>query len=178
MTKATVAVLAVALVALAVPAALAADGAALPDGLAGFRAMVKGTIVSKAEGQFVIKVAEIVKTLPTNKATNAQAAVGKELTVVVKAEPMLHALAERKVGETVVAGLFNSEGNTLTAIEQIRKADGEAAPAASPAPAAGGEETAKLKARISEMEKTIKDLRAENERLRKQLADAAPAAPK
>jgi hypothetical protein len=178
MRKAMVVGLVLASVCLVVSAVWADEPAGAGEGLAGFRGLVKGTIVSKGEGQFVIKVDSLVKTYPANKAAKPENVAGKQLTVKVVGERLLHALAERKAGEVVEAGLLNDEGGAWTSIEMIRRAEAAAAPAASPAPAAGNDETAKLRARVSEMEKTIATLRAQNEELRKKLQAAGGTAPK
>jgi hypothetical protein len=128
MKNALVLVLLLAAVAIVVPALAADDAAAgLPDGFKGFRGLLKGTVVSKADGQFVLKVDSVVKTFPPNKATKPEVVVAQQLTIKVTGDKLLHALAERKVDEVVIAGVFNDKDNNLVAIEQIQKAPAEKA---------------------------------------------------
>ena len=168
MKKALVVTLLLAAIVVVIPALAADEPAALPDGFKGFRGLLKGTISSKTENSFVLKVTEVVKTFPKNEATKPENAVGKELTIQVKADRLQKILKELKAEDVVVSGVFNVEGNVLNAVEDLRKAD---APVASPAPA-GSEEVAKLRARLADLEKAVAALKAENEALRKQLAEA------
>lgn len=170
--KKMLALLTVGLVALCVAPLVLAAEATLPDGMAGFRGILRGTIVSKADNSFVLKVEKIGTTWKENKATNPAAAVGKELTITVspERERMVKALAERKAGDRVDAGAMNTEGNTLTLVEVLKKVEAEGTTAPTTSGTVSAEEAAKLRARIAEMEKQIAALKAENEALRKQLA--------
>jgi hypothetical protein len=160
--------------ALFVSPALAEGGGGLPDGFKGFRGLLRGSLVSKTENQLVLKVQAVVKTWPANKATEANVVLGKDLTIAVKAERLLNALKERKAGDVIVVGVFNEEGNQLRAVEDLRLAEA----AGTTPPAAGAEEVARLKARIAELERAVAALKAENEALRKQLAEARGTTPK
>ncbi len=60
-------------------------------------------------------------------------------------ERLIKALAERKVGDAIVVGAMNNEGNVLSGVEVLKLATEEA-----PAPTA--EEVARLKTRIVELE--------------------------
>ena len=159
---------------LVLPAALAEGGAGLPDGFKGFRGLLKGTISSKTENSFVLKVASVENTFPKNTAKKPEEIVGKEITILVKQERLLGALKEREVGQTVIAGAAEEGKDGILAIEQIRRAEA----AATTPPPAGTDETARLRARITELEKAVAALKAENEALRKQLAEAKGTAPK
>jgi len=154
----------------AVPVAMAqGTPPALPEGLQGIRGLMRGKLVSKTENSLVLKVEAVVRTWKENKATNAEAAVGRELTIVIAAgrERLINALKELRAGDTIVVGVMNVEGNQLTAVEDLRKAE-----AVAPTPAPAADEVARLKARVAELEKLVAQLRAENERLRKELAAA------
>lgn len=146
-------------VALAVGTVAAAE-ASLPDGFKGFRGLLKGTILSKTDRSFVLKVDTVVKTFPANRAKKADEIVGKEVTIQVRNERLLSALKERSVGDRVEAGALNEQGTVVTAIEQIKAFDAGAAT----------DDVGKLKARVAELEKQVAALKAENEELRKQLA--------
>ncbi len=148
---------------------LAAE-ASLPDGLAGFRGILRGVLVSKTDNSLILKVEKIGKTWKENKATNAEAAVGKELTITIapERERLIKALAERKAGEAVEVGVMTTEANQLSGVEVLRKAGAEEAMAATAA--ASPEEVARLRARVAELEKMVAELKAENDKLRRQLA--------
>lgn len=147
-----------AVAALATGAVWAAE-APLPDGFKGFRGLLKGTILSKTDKSFVLKVDAVVKTFPANKAKKAEEIVGKEVTIQVRNDRLLSALKERSVGERVEAGALNEQGTVVMAIEQIKGFDTGAAT----------NDVSKLQARVAELEKQVAALKAENEELRKQL---------
>jgi len=162
-------------------ALVAADGRAaekeelfLPPGARGFRGMLLGTITNKAEARFVLKVEKVLRLWPKNQAENPQALVGKEVGMVVppKAERILAALKELKVGDRVVAEGIHEEGNFLFCIETLRKAEGEGG---GEAPPPGGElaelkETvARLRARVAELEEKVAALQKEVAHLRELL---------
>ena len=100
----------------------------LPDGMRGFRGMLRGTIVRKGDGEFLLKVEKVLKVWEQNRAENPQSAVGKTLAVVLPREGRLleqqrRAFRELKVGDRVVVEPFHFKGNVLTVVEQLRKAD-------------------------------------------------------
>ena len=121
------ALMAVALLAafVVVAPALAADEAALPDGFKNFRGILKGTISSKTENSFVLKVTAVTKSFEKSKATKPEDIVGKEITLQVKAERLQKILKERAVGDTVEVGAVNETGNVVNAVEQLKKVEAE-----------------------------------------------------
>jgi len=100
----------------------------LPDGMRGFRGMVRGTVVRKGDGEFLLKVQKVLKVWKANKAENPQSAVGKILAIVLPREGRLleqqrKTFRELKVGDQVVVEPFHYKGNALTVVEELRKAD-------------------------------------------------------
>jgi hypothetical protein len=119
-------------IAVVVPAVMADEPAALPDGFKGFRGLLKGTISGKTENSFVLKVKAVTKSFEKSKATKPEDIVGKEITLQVKAERLQKALKERAVGDTVEVGAVNEEGNVVVAVEQLKKVEAADAAAALP----------------------------------------------
>ncbi len=142
---------------------LAADDVTLPDGFKGFRGLLKGTLVSKTENSCVLKVEAVVQSFKLSKATKPEEIIGKDLTVQVKNEKFVNNMKGLAVGDKVELGAVNEDGNVVIAVEMLRKAEA-VAPAV--------DEAAKLRARVAELEKEVAALKAENEALRKQLAEA------
>jgi len=102
--------------------------AALPDGLRGFRGMMLGTVVRKAERSFVLRVEKITRTWQMSKAPKPAAAVGKELTFSLGgvnrlAEEHLRVLKNLKVGDRVAVGASHLKGDRLTVMEGFKKVD-------------------------------------------------------
>jgi len=100
----------------------------LPEGMHGFRGMLRGTVAAKGDRGFVLKVEKVLKTWKHNKARHPATAVGRKLKLVIGAEGRM---AERhmaifkklKVGDRVVVEAFHAEGNVLKVIEELRKAE-------------------------------------------------------
>ncbi|HUU60261.1 MAG TPA: hypothetical protein VMZ50_12010, partial [Phycisphaerae bacterium] len=102
--------------------------ASLPEGLRGFRGMMVGTITQKGEQSFVLKVEKVTRIWRENKAKDPEAAVGKVLEMVIGpdsrlAKRHLQTLQKLKVGDRVVVEAFHFEGNRLTLVEELRKAE-------------------------------------------------------
>ncbi|HUS48477.1 MAG TPA: hypothetical protein VNA25_02750 [Phycisphaerae bacterium] len=105
-----------------------ADAGKLPDGLRGFRGVMVGTVVRKAERALVLNVEKITRTWKESKAENPKAAVGKRVHVVVspkydKDGRHTRALAKLKIGDRVVVEAFHFEGEALVVVEQLQKAE-------------------------------------------------------
>ena len=103
-----------------------ADG--FPTSLRGFRGMLTGTVKSKLDRGFVLKVEKVVRVWKANKASRPQDAVGKVLTLVVRADSRmgkrhLEIVGGLKVGDRVSVEAFHIEGNRLTLVEELRKVD-------------------------------------------------------
>jgi hypothetical protein len=103
-------------------------GSALPEGIRGFRGMVVGTLVSKGENAFVLKVEKITRVWKQNKAKNPECIVGKEVPIDLwaksrLAEQHLKTLAELKAGDRVEVEAFHFGGDCLSVVEVLRKAD-------------------------------------------------------
>lgn len=99
-----------------------------PAGLRGFRGMLTGTVKSKLDRGFVLKVEKVGRVWRANKAKRPADAVGKALTMVVRADSRmgrrhLAVIRELKVGDRVLAEAFHIEGNRLTLVEELRKVD-------------------------------------------------------
>ncbi len=100
----------------------------LPAGMRGFRGMLRGTLRSKGERSFVLKVEKVVKTWEHSKASNPAAAVGRELTLAITPDSRLagrhvETFKKLKPGDRVVVEAFHTEGTRLKVIEELRKAD-------------------------------------------------------
>ncbi len=100
----------------------------LPDGMVGFRGVLVGRIMRKLDRGFVLKIERVVKVWEDNRADNPEAAIGKELIITIRAdeelgERFLHTLRTFEIGERVLVEAFHFEGNRLTVVEQLRKAE-------------------------------------------------------
>ena len=95
--------------------------AGLPDGLNGFMGCLSGKIVEKGEAGFVLQVSKVELAWPKNKAEKPEAAVGKNVRFRVNVEQERHRerLARVTVGDDVVAGGRQGEGNFLVSIEVL-----------------------------------------------------------
>jgi len=98
----------------------------LPDCLGGFKGLLLGTITSKGERQFVLKIERIAAPWKESKAENPDAAVGKEAKVVLGPDSRLfgqhvHTLARLKAGDQIVVEAFHFGGEQLTVVELLRK---------------------------------------------------------
>lgn len=98
---------------------------ALPDGFAGFRGLLTGKVESKGERTLVVKVESIAKSWENSTAEKPQAAVGQSLTLRIGRDrrALVEKLSTIKVGDTIVVGVMNGEGNVLQAVEDLRKAE-------------------------------------------------------
>ena len=104
------------------------DSPVLPDGMRGFRGMLRGTVTRRGDRSFVLKVEAVTKVWPQNKASNPQAAIGKEITIVIRpkselGERHLQALRQLKPGDRAVVEAFHFEGNHLTVVEELKKVE-------------------------------------------------------
>ncbi len=102
--------------------------AELPAGMRGFRGMLRGTIVRKGDGEFLLKVEKVLKVWEQNRAESPQSAVGKTLAIVLPREGRLlqqqrRTFRELKVGDRVVVEPFHFKGNALTVVEELREAE-------------------------------------------------------
>jgi hypothetical protein len=100
----------------------------LPEGMRGFRGMVRGTLVSKTETAFVLKVEKILKTWRGNKAEKPAVMVGREVPMELWPKSRLKeqhrkTLAALKPGDKVVCEPFHFGGNVLSVVEELRKDD-------------------------------------------------------
>ena len=107
-----------------------AKPAALPEGIRGFQGMVRGTVVSKGELGFVLKVARITKVWKGNKAGNPECIVGREVPVRLwpkgrMFERQLKVLAGLKPGDVVSVEPFHRGGDHLTVVEGLKKVEEE-----------------------------------------------------
>ena len=77
---------------------------------------------------FVLKVERVANVWEANRADRPEAAVGRELMITVRADEeggnrFLRTLRTMNVGERVLVEAFHFEGNRLTVVEQLQKAD-------------------------------------------------------
>jgi len=112
-------------------AAEGAGGAVLPDGIRGFKGLLVGTIVSKGERDFVLRVEKVATVWKQNKAPNPDSVVGKDVMISLRGrsrllERHLHTLRRLKAGDRIVVEAFHLEGDRLTVIELLRKAEAPA----------------------------------------------------
>ena len=101
---------------------------ALPDSLAGFEGVLTGEIVRKMDRGFVLRVHRVNQVWKNNKAEHADAAIGKVLLVLIRAEQeggerFMRTLRELRVGQEVQVEAFHFEGEHLTVVEQLRAVD-------------------------------------------------------
>lgn len=101
---------------------------ALPEGFRGFRGMVAGTLVKKGEAAFLLKVEKITRVWKGSKAKNPESIVGKEVEVRLWKksrlyEQHLRTLRELEPGDRIVCEPFHFEGDDLTLVEELRKAE-------------------------------------------------------
>jgi hypothetical protein len=94
----------------------------------GFRGVLIGRVLRKLDRGFVLKVEKVAKVWENNRADKPEAAVGKELIITIRAdeelgERFLHTLRTFKIGERVLVEAFHFEGNRLTVVEQLQKAE-------------------------------------------------------
>jgi len=100
----------------------------LPDGMVGFRGMLAGRVLRKLDRGFVLKVEKVAKVWEHNRADRPEAAVGKELIITIRADEelggrFLRTLRALEIGERVLVEAFHFEGNRLTVVEQLQRAD-------------------------------------------------------
>ncbi len=100
----------------------------LPDGMVGFRGVLVGRIMRKLDRGFVLKIERVVKVWEDNRSDRPEAAIGKELIITIRADEelggrFLRTLRALEIGERVLVEAFHFEGNRLTVVEQLRKAD-------------------------------------------------------
>jgi len=99
---------------------------ALPDGLAGFKGILVGTIVGPVDREFLLKVEKIATVWPQSRADNPQAAVGRNVGIVVGrnrlTEQHIRTLKRLKTGDQIIVEAFHIEGKRLTVMELLRKA--------------------------------------------------------
>jgi len=89
----------------------------IPQGMAGFRGMLRGRVVSKdpEKGRVTVAIDTIVKTWPKNQAKNPQEAVGKELPIGGVFGKFLDVLITVEKGDRIEVEAFHNSGNdTLT----------------------------------------------------------------
>ncbi len=99
----------------------------LPDGMAGFRGVLIGSLKRKLDRGFLLKVDKLGEVWENNKADNPRAAVGKEVMITTRPEGMgerfMQTLRKLEIGQKVLVEVFHSGGNQLTAIEQFKAID-------------------------------------------------------
>lgn len=101
-------------------------GSSLPEGLRGFRGVMVGRIVRKDERSFVLRVNEVTRVAEQNQASRPESAVGMQLTIVAPPDPRtarqyLGVLGTLKVGDRVSVGAIHLGGDSLAAVEELRK---------------------------------------------------------
>ena len=137
--------------------------AKVPKGLAGFRGVLQGALASKGEKDLVLKVEKVLDVSKESKADNPNAAVGKELKIRIRAqnknaEKLLEALKELKPGDRLDVEVAHAGKDGLVVAGKLAKAEAEP-----------GDDVAKLKARIEELQKQLAELKEENISLRRQV---------
>jgi hypothetical protein len=113
--------------------------AALPAGVRGFKGMIVGRLVSRTETDLVLKVTKIPLVWKQSRADDPDSMIGEKVTVSVWRksrlfEQQVRALREMKEGDEILVEAFQIEGDRLTIMEVLRKAE-----ASSAAFAEGGE---------------------------------------
>jgi len=82
----------------------------------------------KGERSFVLKVEKLLRTWKGSRAPRPQAAIGRELTLIITpdsrlGERHLGTFGGLKVGDRVVVEAFHTRGPRLTVVEELRKAE-------------------------------------------------------
>ena len=91
---------------------------ALPDPASLFAGMIRGKVIEKREGQFVLQVEEVTRKWRTNRAENAEAMVGKPVLVGASDHPPVRRFVDKlPVGETVEVDVAHKGGEVLTILE-------------------------------------------------------------
>ena len=107
------------------------DAPRLPEGIRGFKGMMIGTIVSKTEDSFVLKVEKITRVWKESKAKEPECVVGKEVPITLWKESRLadrhrKTLAEMNKGDRIEVEPFHLEGERLSVVEGLKKVGREA----------------------------------------------------
>jgi len=100
----------------------------LPDGIEGFRGILRGTVVSTGKNGFILKVEKIVRVWKHSKAQKPEAVIGKEVEVDLWAESRLadqhrKTLATLEPGDKVDAEVFHFGGDHLSVVEELKKVE-------------------------------------------------------
>ena len=87
-----------------------------------------GEIVRKMDRGFVLRVHRVDQVWKNNKAENPESAIGKVLTVLIRAEReggerFMRTLRALRVGQKAQVEAFHFEGEHLTVVEQLRLID-------------------------------------------------------
>jgi len=104
----------------------------LPEGIRGFKGIMIGTITSKAEKTFVLKVEKITRVWRHNEAKDPESVLGKEVPITLweqsrLAERHRETFAKLKKGDRVEVEAFHLEGDRLAVVEELKKVEAAAA---------------------------------------------------
>lgn len=91
----------------------------LPAAAKGFAGMLRGKVVAKQDGQFVLAVGEVTRIWKSNEADNPKSLAGKKIVVQGRAGegPTARFVKSVKVGEKLHVDVAHREGNALTILE-------------------------------------------------------------
>lgn len=101
---------------------------ALPDGIKGFRGILRGTIVTTGKNGFILKVEKVVRVWKQSKAEKPEEVIGEEVEVGLWRESRLaeqhrKTLATLKPGDKVDAEVFHFGGDHLSVVEELKKVE-------------------------------------------------------
>jgi len=107
------------------------DGPRLPEGIRGFKGILVGTLVSKGDFSFVLKVHSVKREWRASRAENPESVVGKRVRIALNrrgrlAERHFRTLRHLRAGNRVEVEVFHLEGNVFTVVEMLRRVEGEA----------------------------------------------------
>ena len=102
--------------------------AAFPEGIAGFRGMLVGTLEEKGDTFFSLKVEAVKKTWKGSTATSPASMVGKRVKITLRREGRVNerfvaALAEMMPRDRVEVGTFHVANDILACVEWLKKAE-------------------------------------------------------
>lgn len=94
----------------------------LPSAARGFAGMLRGEVVARQTGGFVLHVEEVAKVWRTNKAEDPKSLAGRKVLVRAREDARLIArfVESVKPGDAVSIDVANREGDSLTILELTR----------------------------------------------------------
>ena len=104
----------------------------VPEGLRGFRGIIRGPVLNNTEGSLILRIDRIQKVWQGSKAKDPGAlktAIGKLVRLGMRAKAharVREAFAAIKMGDHIEAGVMHTEDGRLTIVELLRKLGADA----------------------------------------------------